>query len=224
MNPHRGFIVALLFVSSVLKAQQGENELSVSVSGVGFRIGYANTYNSSKINDHIVLSAFTDIALGKEFLLNIRGEYFRTQNQFWTVTFQDPQGINVVQGPFSWSNVTLGVGLLERLSSISAVGAGVGLEWITVHDVRIVGTSFTQNNASSNEGMLNLGRQVSRDESIICPSLYFMTTMSWPMPGGVVIGTEFQYKFNFVGKYYGHSAINSINTFGASFGVKYVLD
>ncbi|MBI3579442.1 MAG: hypothetical protein HY276_05485 [Ignavibacteriales bacterium] len=224
MNRHCVFIIALLLASSVLKAQQVEHDFSGSASGVGFRIGYGHAYNYLKINDHVVLAAFTDIDLGKEFSLNIRGEYFRTENLFGTVSFRDRQEVHDIQGPISWSDATLGAGLLKQLSSLSAIGAGVGLEWIKIHDIQYVGTGFVSSEAHSNGGYLDLGRQYSTQENLLRPSFYLMATMQWPMPGGVVIGTEFQYKFIFVGEKYSQNAFNSITSFGALVGVKYVLD
>lgn len=224
MNRHCVFIIVLLVASSALKAQQAEHEFSGSVSGVGFRIGYGHAYNYFKINDHIVLSAFTDIALDKELSLNIRGEYFRTENRFGTVSFRDQQEVQDVRGPVSWSNATLGVGLLEHLSSLSAIGAGVGLEWIKIHETQYVGTRFVSSEANPNEAYVDLGRRYSTQDNFVRPSFYLLATMQWPMPGGVVIGTELQYKFIFVGEKYSQNALNSITSFGASVGVKYVLD
>lgn len=201
--------VAMLFGASLSYSQQASETKTLSLSGIGFGVGYHDMYNAEQVEGHVVFGGFANFFLVEKLWLNLRAEYFQKQTSTpWDV--------------YSWKNATLGAALMHRVSTLSALGLGLGAEWIRPHRTSLPGAQITSiDPATGAMSLIPLSYDIS--DNLVRPSVFALANAEWPLGRGVSLNTGLSYKLSFVGRVYGRTPLNTLNTWGVLVGLKYDL-
>jgi hypothetical protein len=205
-------------------AQHDSNRPSSIVSALGIEIGYGDTYVDELIRGHPVFAAFTETPISKVLTLRVEGEYFQTKNSSPWVDFQYKGATYTAFQSQVWRNWSLGASVLARVSRVGRIGAGAGLEFISVHRVSyksdwVFWVSFYEDDVS-----LIQSNVLDESEMLLRPSVFVMADFERTITSSFSLVAGVRYKLIFVGEKYGHTALNTQNTYGGSVGVKYYID
>jgi hypothetical protein len=216
------FIVALC--SNPAHAQHDSARSSSIVSAVGIEIAYGDTYVDELIRGHLVVGVFTETAISKVLTLRVEGEYFQTKNSSPWVDFQYKGATYTALESQVWRNWSLGASILAGVSQVGRIGAGAGLDFIKLHRI-----SYNSNWVfwvSFYDDKVNLIQSAVQDESemLLRPSVFVMTDFERSIAPSFSLVAGLRYKLIFVGEKYGHTALNTQNTYSGSVGVKYYID
>jgi hypothetical protein len=205
-------------------AQHDSNRPSSIVSALGIEIGYGDTYVDELIRGHPVFAAFTETPVSRVLTLRVEGEYFQTKNSSPWVDFQYKGATYTALQSQVWRNWSLGASILARVSRVGRIGAGAGLEFISVHRVSyksdwVFWVSFYDDKVN-----LIQSNVLDESETLLRPSIYLMADFERTITPSFSLVIGARYKLIFVGEKYGHTVLNSENTYGGSVGVKYYID
>jgi hypothetical protein len=222
----KSYLAILLILGSVFKpaiAQHESNKRSSAISAIGIQIGYGDTYVDDCIRGHAVFGAFAEVPLSKTMAVRVEGEYSQSKSSSPWVDFEYKGTVYTALQSQVWRNWSLGAGILTRVSPVGRLGAGAGLELIDVHRVSynsdwIFWVNFYEDNVNLVESNV-----LDESETFLRPSAYVMADFERNLISSFSLVAGLRYKLIFVGEKYGHTALDTENTYSISVGIKYRL-
>lgn len=216
-------LLLVLTFESATGAQHQVKQESSFIRSLGFSLGYADAYLDERIRDHLGIAGFVEFSLGERMLLKVQLGYFQTNKSLSGVEFQYKDNVYVAQRPQVWKNWSLDGILLWKVTERASVGVGGGAEVIRVRRISYNSYQVFWVDFLTDTPYVIPSTIVDETESLVRPSMSFVSRHEWELSGSVFLDVGLHYKISFVGAKYGYTVLNSQNTYGVSIGLKYRL-
>jgi hypothetical protein len=201
MNSRSLCMAVILFVPLAASGQESKEDKGFSLTGLGFGFGYHNLFNEGHIGENLGESALADFFLARKLTLNARIDH---------VAAGGPQE----NERFSWREVSLGVAVFHQVSQVSALGLGLGADWMNYHRYSWMPSWISKLDPMTGEYRPELAPQYDIRWIRVCPSVSALAKTDWCLEQGSRVTMQVFYKFSFPGRPYGRSPLNSLNTIG----------
>ena len=178
------------------------------IFGLGIGFGYDNVLDETGIPSQIVVSAQADLTMDPNTVMNFRlgyGTAASSKYGFGPVVEQD----------YSWRNVSVSTAVFHRLSSVGALGLGIGFDWMRyLKHTAISGAVVYYDRLGNKIEEVMPGPDVEWRR--LAPSVAAIANVELVLQQGARITMQFYCKFSFPGVAYSRTPYHTINTLGAT--------
>jgi len=214
--------IALTHFTYELLAQEDSNRSYGIVRSLGIQLAYSDTYSDERIGVHPAFAGFLELLLLEEVGLRIELEYFEANKSLSGTTFQYKGMTYVSIRPQVWQNLSLNAAFYRWISSRSCIGVGLGADFISVRRITYKEPVFWVDFFTDTPHIVP-SSIVDETAKLLKPSISIFTNTEWECGDHVSLFVGLHYQIIFVGEEYGHTAINSQNTYGVCAGFKYMI-
>jgi hypothetical protein len=208
------FLCFIFFIPTGLISQN----IDSSMSFLGIKCGYANTYSDSKIREHPSFDIFYEIPVFSRLYLKIQAEYFETNRHGLWYILEHQGTLYSALTPFVWQSSSLGLGIVYPIYHEIRVGAGASINLITVKELK-----YTKENPfiiDENEHVILQYKQ-EYNLTILRSGVCAMADYNLRLFKNLFLVAELQYKYGFIGKKFLVTKINTTTTYTIYTGLKY---
>jgi hypothetical protein len=210
-------------LTSPTYAQDESAASSSSVSSVGLRLAYADTYVDEQIRGHAELTAMTDLFLAEGTTFKVQVGYFQTNYSSPWVDFEYKGTTYRALRSQAWRNWAVGGAFTRQVSSLARLGVGLGIDVIEVRRVSYKSDFLFWVHFYEDKVYPVTSNIVDDKETLARPFFFSVGDLEWKIHSKFSAVAELQYKLSFVGKKYGHTPLNSQNTYSVGLGINYYL-
>jgi len=188
---------------------------------LGVQFSYADTYTDDRIGKHTGFAGSLEFCLRERTLLNLQVGYFQTNRSLSWVEFQYKDYTYIAQRPQVWRNWSLNGLVLWQVTRNGFMGMGVGAEFIKVRRVSYNSAQVFWVDPLTDSPYVIPSTVVDQTEILVRPSLSFESCHESQLSRSLLLHVGLHYKLSFVGEKYGHTVLNTQNTYGISVGLKH---
>jgi hypothetical protein len=170
---------------------------------LGIQIGYSNTYVSDDIGQHNVINVLVQQPITEKMLIRGQIEYYSKSFKYPFYYYDVSVSRSILR---DWKDISVNLSLLSRVTRIGIIGGGVSIEVLPI--VRDIYTTLPDRSIDWRPQSL----------SLIRPGIFGLAGLNFKMNDYFTFFIESQYKLIFIGREYGHTVLNSLNTFSGYAG------
>jgi hypothetical protein len=203
----RVLCTAILLIATVTaNAQENLKQRCGGILGLGVGFGYDNVRGDPGVPGQVVLSGLADVTIGSGTFANCRiGYSTASRGKFGDVELNE--------AAFFWKNVSLAGAVFHRLSTIGALGVGVGLDWIKFTRNELIQGPGSDYDAAGNKIETPMYGPYVGWKSV-APTCSALWSAEFVMQQGARITVQGYLKFSFAGRPRGAEQLYLVQTTG----------
>lgn len=166
---------------SALNAQESSDRAAFSLTRVGIGFGFHDLYTAPYLREILDYAGFADVALRKQTVLRLQSLYSQSK------------GIDHADR-YSLKSVALDAVILTKVSKLSSLGIGLGVNWMKFRRHSVVTVRDNMQDAPSYTEALDLS------DELLSPSLLLMASSGWVSIGSAGFELALTYQWTYLGK------------------------